>query len=91
MTTCTTVDEYIAAQKPDARARLRELRSTIRAAVPQAAEVISYGMPTYRLGARPVYFAAAKQQLHLTSPSSHPQPMSRRPHLGQRCGGTTTC
>jgi uncharacterized protein YdhG (YjbR/CyaY superfamily) len=65
MTTITTVDEYIAAQKPDARARLQELRNTIRAAVPQAAEVISYGMPTYRLGARRVYFAAAKRHCAL--------------------------
>jgi uncharacterized protein YdhG (YjbR/CyaY superfamily) len=47
MTTITTVDEYIAVQKPDARARLQELRNTICAAVPQAAEVISYGMPAY--------------------------------------------
>jgi uncharacterized protein YdhG (YjbR/CyaY superfamily) len=65
MTTITTVDEYIAAQKPDARARLQELRSTIRAAEPQADEVISYGMPTYRLGARRVYFAAAKRHCAL--------------------------
>jgi uncharacterized protein YdhG (YjbR/CyaY superfamily) len=41
MTTITTVDEYIAAQKPAAQARLQELRTIIRAAVPQATEVIS--------------------------------------------------
>jgi len=57
MTTITTVDEYIAAQKPDARARLQELRNTIRAVVPQAAEVISYGMPTYEHHGQLVYFA----------------------------------
>jgi uncharacterized protein YdhG (YjbR/CyaY superfamily) len=35
MTTIAAVDEYIAAQTPQARASLLELRSTIRAAVPQ--------------------------------------------------------
>ena len=65
MTTVETVDEYIAAQEPKARARLLELRSIIRAAVPQAAEVISYGMPTYKLGGRRVHFAAAKRHCAL--------------------------
>ena len=64
-TTITTVEEYIAAQQPEARARLRELRTTIRAAVPQATEVISYGMPTYRVGERRVHFAAAKRHCAL--------------------------
>jgi uncharacterized protein YdhG (YjbR/CyaY superfamily) len=49
MTTIATVNEYIVAQQPEARARLLELRTTVRAAaVPQATEVMSYGMPTYR-------------------------------------------
>ncbi len=65
MTTIDTVDAYIAAQKPDARPRLRELRTIIRAAVPQATEVISYGMPTYRLGGRRVHFAAPKRHCSL--------------------------
>jgi uncharacterized protein YdhG (YjbR/CyaY superfamily) len=45
MTTIATVEEYMAAQKPEAGARLQELRNRIVAAVPQA-EVMSYGMPT---------------------------------------------
>ena len=65
MTTIATVDEYIAAQKPEAQARLLELRATIRAAVPQATEVMSYGMPTYRLSGRRVHFAAAKRHCAL--------------------------
>jgi uncharacterized protein YdhG (YjbR/CyaY superfamily) len=65
MRTIATVDEYIAAQKPEARARLQELRTIIRAAVPQATEVISYGMPTYRLAGRRVHFAAAKRHCAL--------------------------
>lgn len=63
--TIDTVDDYIAAQTPEAQARLRELRTTIRGAVPRATEVISYGMPTYKVGARRVHFAAAKNHCAL--------------------------
>jgi uncharacterized protein YdhG (YjbR/CyaY superfamily) len=44
----TAVDDYINARAPEVQARLRELRAAILAAVPDAEEVISYGMPTYR-------------------------------------------
>ena len=61
----TTVDEYIAAQSSEARPRLRELRSIIRDAVPEATESISYGMPAYKLEGRAVFFAAAKRHCAL--------------------------
>lgn len=54
MTTIVTVDEYIGAQAAAVQLRIRELRSIIRVAAPQATEVISYGMPTYKLGGRRV-------------------------------------
>jgi uncharacterized protein YdhG (YjbR/CyaY superfamily) len=65
MPTFATVDEYIAAQSAEAQPRLRELRTIIRAAVPEAEEVISYGMPTYKFGAGSVYFGAAKHHCAL--------------------------
>jgi uncharacterized protein YdhG (YjbR/CyaY superfamily) len=65
MTSPTTVDDYIASQTPEVQPRLRELRAIIRAAVPDAAEVISYGMPTYKLGGRRVHFGAAKHHVAL--------------------------
>jgi uncharacterized protein YdhG (YjbR/CyaY superfamily) len=66
MPTIATVDDYIAAQSAEAQSRLREFRAIIRAAVPEAAEVISYGLPTYRLPAGPVaYFGAAKRHCAL--------------------------
>jgi len=65
MTTIATVDEYIDAQDPQVQARLRELRTTIRAAVPEAREDIRYGMPTYSLGGRRVHFGAAKRHCAL--------------------------
>ena len=61
MSTPTTVDAYIAAQSTDAQPRLRELRAAIRDAVPEATEVISYGMPTYKQNGRRVHFGAAKR------------------------------
>ena len=59
------LDEYIAAQVPEAQPRLHELRAIIRSAVPDAAEVISYGMPTYRLDRRRVHFGAARHHCAL--------------------------
>jgi len=61
----TTVDDYIAAQSPAAQMRLRELREAIRSAVPEATEVISYGMPTYKLPVSFVSFGAAKRHCAL--------------------------
>ena len=65
MTTIVTVDEYIGTQAAEAQPRLRELRAIIRAAAPQATEVISYGMPTYKLGGRRVHFGAARRHCAL--------------------------
>jgi uncharacterized protein YdhG (YjbR/CyaY superfamily) len=57
-----SVDEYIAAQPEAVRGILGRVRSTIRKAVPNAEEVISYKMPTYTLnGGRLVYFAVWKR------------------------------
>jgi uncharacterized protein YdhG (YjbR/CyaY superfamily) len=60
-----TVDDYIAAQSPEAQPRLREMREIIRAALPEATEVIRYGMPTYVVAGRRVHFGAAKRHCAL--------------------------
>ena len=59
MLTFSTVDDYIAAQSAAAQPRLRELRAIVRAAIPEAAEIIIYGMPTYKSRGGSVHFAAA--------------------------------
>lgn len=59
------IDEYIAAQNEAAQPRLRELRSVIRAAIPEAEERISWSMPTYWKGKNLIHFAAAKKHLGL--------------------------
>lgn len=57
-----SVDEYIASQPEAVRGVLVRVRTTIRNAVPEAQEVISYKMPTYTLyGNRLLYFAVWKQ------------------------------
>ena len=64
--TSTDVDGYLAGVAGGARAALEQLRRTIRAVAPEAAESISYGMPTVKYRGCPlVYFAAWKKHCAL--------------------------
>ena len=47
-----SVDEYLAAVPTQHRVALEGLRATIHAIVPDAVEVISYGMPAYKYQGR---------------------------------------
>ena len=69
----TTVDEYIAAFPGDVQQKLEQIRKTIKEAAPEAAELISYGMPGYKLNKKPlVYFAAFKNHIGFyATPSGH--------------------
>jgi uncharacterized protein YdhG (YjbR/CyaY superfamily) len=58
-----TIDEYIKTFPPDVRKILERLRHTIRKAVPEAEEVISYQMPAFKLKGNLVYFAAFKKHI----------------------------
>ncbi len=53
----TTVDAYLEGFGPEVRARLEQVRATIRAAAPGATERIAYGMPTYKGRKNLVHFA----------------------------------
>ncbi len=53
-----TIDEYIATCAPSVQVILEKLRQTIRKAAPDAAEKISYQMPTFYLNGNLVHFAA---------------------------------
>ena len=56
------VDDYLAAVSSDeARESLIHLRETIRKAIPEAEEVIAYGIPTYKLHGHVTSFAAYKK------------------------------
>ena len=54
------VDEYLASVPKEARASLEKLRKTIKAAAPEAQEVISYRMPIFKYHGMLVGFASFK-------------------------------
>jgi uncharacterized protein YdhG (YjbR/CyaY superfamily) len=58
-----TVDEYLAKQSEKNRAALSQLREFVRNLVPEAEEVISYGMPMYKFHGMLVGFAGYKNHL----------------------------
>jgi uncharacterized protein YdhG (YjbR/CyaY superfamily) len=64
-----SIDEYIAAGDPGVRPILKKLRAAIKRAAPKdAEEIISYGMPAFRLDGILVYFAAFKKHIGLFPP-----------------------
>lgn len=61
-----SIDGYIAGFPPATREALERVRALIRDAAPEAAETISYGIPTFDLnGKHLVHFAAWKKHVGL--------------------------
>lgn len=61
-----SIDAYLAAQPESTRAVLERVRGAIRKALPDAEEVISYGIPAFREGGRAViFFAGWKEHFSL--------------------------
>ena len=61
-----TVDDYFALLPARALPMMEQVRDAIRAALPEAEEVIAYDMPTYKIGLRNViHFAAWKRHYSL--------------------------
>ena len=65
-----SVDEYIASQPAAVRPVLELVRRTIRKVVPDADEVISYKIPTYKLNGRAMLYFAGWSQHFSLYPSS---------------------
>jgi uncharacterized protein YdhG (YjbR/CyaY superfamily) len=62
----TTIDGYISTFSADIQAILENVRQAIQKAAPEAAETISYGIPTFNLnGKHLVFFAGWKHHLSL--------------------------
>ena len=57
------IDEYIAGFPENIQEILENIRATIKRAVPDAAEAISYQMPTFTLKGNLVHFAAFKNHI----------------------------
>ena len=49
-----TVDEYLAGAPEPQRSTLLELRATLRELLPDATEGLSYGVPAFKVGGKPV-------------------------------------
>jgi len=60
-----TIDEYIALQPAATRDSLKKIRQTIKKAVPEAEEVISYQMPAFRFYGMLAWFALFKDHYGL--------------------------
>lgn len=54
----TTVAAYLAGMPPGARRALRQLRTAIKTAAPGLTERISYRIPAFELGGRPLLYIA---------------------------------
>ena len=60
-----TVEEYILAQDEDVRDQLQKVREVLQRELPDAAEKISWSMPTYWKGHNILHFAAQKKHIGL--------------------------
>ena len=63
-----SIDQYIAACPQDVRGVLRQIRDVVRAAAPDAQEVISYQMPAFMQDGILIYFAAFKKHIGVYPP-----------------------
>ena len=68
-----SVDDYIATFPPEVQNQLHKVRNRILSASPDAEEMISYGMPAYKVHGRVlVYFGGFKNHIGLyATPSGH--------------------
>lgn len=67
-----TIDAYLAAQPEATRQLLERVRAAIRKAIPRAEEAISYQIPCFKIGGRPVvYFAGWKKHYALYPATAH--------------------
>lgn len=59
-----TINEYIEQYESDTYKSLNEIYKTIKAAVPNASEAMSYGMPTFKLyGKNLIHFVVSKHHI----------------------------
>lgn len=64
------IEEYIAGFPQSTQKTLEQIRVTIRKVAPQAVEVISYGMPAFKLKGILVWFAAYSKHIGFYPKSS---------------------
>ena len=87
----SSMDEYIATFPEGIQKILEELRTTIKAAAPQAEEKISYQMPTFFLKGNLVHFAAHKNHIGFYPTSSGIQAFERELSTFESAKGSVQC
>jgi uncharacterized protein YdhG (YjbR/CyaY superfamily) len=67
------VDEYISGFPASTQKILKQIRKTIKSAAPKSEELITYGMPGYKLHGKPlVYFAGYEHHIGFyATPTGH--------------------
>ena len=83
------VDAYLAALPAGVRTALEDLRKAIRAAAPQAEEVISYRIPTYKYHGPLVHFLAHPQHCSFVTASRAVVEKFKSELEGHEVSGTT--
>ena len=80
------IEDYIAAAPRGVRPILEEIRRAIRAAAPDAEEVISYRMPAFKQNGILIYFAAFKNHIGLFPPVSGDAKLEKavKPYAGPK-------
>ena len=58
-----TIDDFIAFYPKPVQILLKKVRTTIKKAAPQSEEIISYGIPTFKLNGNLVHFGAYKKHI----------------------------
>jgi uncharacterized protein YdhG (YjbR/CyaY superfamily) len=68
-----STEEYISSFPKETQILLQDIRKTIKNAAPKAYELISYGMPAYKLNGKAlVYFAGYKKHIGFyATPTGH--------------------
>ncbi len=62
----TTIDEYISTFPADIQATLEKVRQAIRKVAPEAAETMSYGIPTFKLNGKHIIVSFAGWKHHIS-------------------------
>ena len=83
-----SIDEYIARYPPATQKILNKFRRVIRESAPQAEEVISYKIPTFKLNGNLVHFGAFKDHISFFPTSSARRAFKRE--LSKYKGGRGT-
>lgn len=59
----SSIEEYFSWFSPEIQLKLQQIRDTLRQALPDAEEVVSYHMPAFKTTEVLVYYAAAKNHI----------------------------